>query len=108
MAARLRMHFQRLLDVLSQLMDAYSVDNGDEKQFLEDIGQMQDALVKYIEDLKVMFQEQNEVTLIKWAEVDLKGKHHSVFLYSEPVDIAPILAEDFFSKKRVSSSPVRH
>lgn len=99
MAARLRMHFQRLLDVLSQLMDAYSVDNGDEKQFLEDIGQMQDALVKYIEDLKVMFQEQNEVTLIKWAEVDLKGKHHSVFLYSEPVDIAPILAEDFFSKK---------
>ncbi|MDM8101578.1 MULTISPECIES: ATP-dependent DNA helicase DinG [Oceanobacillus] len=99
MAARLRMHFQRLLEVLSQLMDAYSVDNGDEKQFLEDIGQMQDALVKYIEDLKVMFQEQNEVALIKWAEVDLKGKHHSVFLYSEPADIAPILAEEFFSQK---------
>ncbi len=99
-AARLRMHFRKLLDVLSRLVDEYSLDIGDEKQFLEDIGQMQDVLEKYIDDLKVMFQEQNEVELIKWIEVDLKGKHHSVFLYSEPSNIAPILADDFFSKKR--------
>ncbi|GEN85342.1 ATP-dependent DNA helicase DinG [Oceanobacillus sojae] len=98
-AARLRMHFRKLLDVLSRLVDEYSLDIGDEKQFLEDIGQMQDVLEKYIDDLKVMFQEQNEVELIKWIEVDLKGKHHSVFLYSEPSNIAPILADDFFSKK---------
>ncbi|WP_080874396.1 ATP-dependent DNA helicase DinG [Oceanobacillus timonensis] len=99
MVARLRMHFQKQLDVLFQLKNHYSSTNGDEKQFLEEIAQMQDVLEKYREDLKIMFQEQNEVALIKWAEIDLKGSHHSVFLYSEPSDIAPILAENFFAKK---------
>ncbi|GIO22646.1 ATP-dependent DNA helicase DinG [Oceanobacillus sp. J11TS1] len=99
MAARLRMHFQKLLDVLSQLTNNFSAADENEKKSLEDIGQMQDILQKYIDDLRVMFQEQNEVALIKWVEVDLKGKHHSVFLYSEPSNVAPILASDFFSKK---------
>ncbi|MFD1413837.1 ATP-dependent DNA helicase DinG [Oceanobacillus jeddahense] len=99
LAARLRLHFQKQLDVLMQLINDYALENDDEKQFLENIGQMQDVLEKYMEDLKVMFQEQNEVELIKWAEVDLKGRHHSVFLYSEPSNMAPILAEDFFSQK---------
>lgn len=100
MADRLRMHFQKLMEVLDTLSASFSIEKPEEKQALETTGQMRDVLENYSTDLRTMFQTENELDLIKWIEVDLKGKHHPVYLYSEPSNIAPVLAEEFFKKKQ--------
>ena len=53
----------------------------------EEKGKLEELLLQY------------DPNYVYWIEVDAKGAKNATFIYSKPIDVAELLAENFFSKK---------
>lgn len=95
MTSRLAFYFQDLIKVLSI---ADPVVQNDSNYYKDDLLAHMQILQSFIEHLEKLLLHDDD-SLIKWIEADTNGAQNSTFLYSEPVDISPILADEFFAKK---------
>lgn len=67
-------------------------------RWTEDISMYMERLETIIDGLRILLIE-DQANLVKWIELEAYGAKNAVFLYSEPIEIASMLAEHFFNKK---------
>ncbi len=99
MSSRLSLYFRDLIHILFMVEERISQEDQSEKNHREELLQMVEWLQRYIDGLELMFFSDGEVEQIKWIEIDKKGQNHSVFLYSEPANVAELLENEFFHEK---------
>jgi len=100
MATRLTFFLRDLIHVLTlldQYMDSREIPDKYDKDDLK--GHMQ-ALQTFIDHLEQFFLLDDSVNHVKWIEAEAYGSRNAVYLYSEPAEVATLLAKDFFDKKQ--------
>ncbi|TLS35885.1 ATP-dependent DNA helicase DinG [Pseudalkalibacillus caeni] len=70
----------------------------DEKGIVADFQSMVNALGEEGEKINYLMLE-HHANEVKWIEVDPKGPINSAFLFSKPVEVGELLADQFFEKK---------
>ncbi|HLR40899.1 MAG TPA: ATP-dependent DNA helicase DinG [Virgibacillus sp.] len=100
MATRLTFFLRDLIHVLTlldQYMDSREIPDKYDKDDLK--GHMQ-ALQTFIDHLEQFFLLDDSANHVKWVEAEAYGSRNAVYLYSEPAEVATLLAKDFFDKKQ--------
>src|SRR5690625_6109770 len=85
------------LILMDQYMDSREKTDKYDKNDLK--GHMQ-ALQTIIDHLEQFFLLDDSVNHVKWIEAEAYGSRNAVYLYSEPAEVATLLAKDFFDKKQ--------
>ncbi|GAA0444422.1 ATP-dependent DNA helicase DinG [Lentibacillus halophilus] len=95
MATRLTYYLRDLIHALSPLTQLKTFDSGED-----------DELNKHMDDIQMVIDKMEHLFLtaetgqeVKWIEIEAYGAKNAVYLYSEPVSMAPLLNNDFFQKK---------
>ncbi|WP_096200904.1 ATP-dependent DNA helicase DinG [Bacillus sp. FJAT-45350] len=70
-----------------------------EKGFLTSLSGMVDQVYEERDKLEQLLLEHDPES-VYWVEVDSKGARNATYLYSKPVDVSEILADQFFSNKK--------
>ncbi|MFC3038906.1 ATP-dependent DNA helicase DinG [Virgibacillus xinjiangensis] len=101
MANRLIFYLRDLIHILS-MIEAYFHSKGLlEKQDEDEISKQVQLLQSFIDRIEHLFIHAEQVdTSVKWMEVEAYGAKNAVYLYSEPMDMSKLLADDFFEKKQ--------
>lgn len=88
--------YRKLVQHLTTLTPSQAVHHPE--IFQDDVDRHIQTLEKLRETLNTYFLSEDP-TLVKWLEIEQNGALNAVYLYSEPVDIANRLADDFFKQK---------
>lgn len=95
-----RLMFQ-IRDLIHYLWEAKkSLENNQvDPDVVNDVDSFIDRLQKIIDDVEsfLLIEQQTEV---KWIEIEAYGAKNAVYLYSEPIQIAPMLKTSFFDAKK--------
>lgn len=98
MAIRSTFHLRDIIHLLflieQELQQKEVLDKHDQQK----LKNMMDSIQLFIDNLEHLFSSDG-TTQIKWAEVDMNSSNYAVFLYSEPIDISELLANQFFAEK---------
>lgn len=97
MSNRLLFGVRDCIHHLLQLTKA--ADKHGDKKIADSIRNAVDQLQTIIDAIERMFLIYDDEE-VKWIEVDMYGARNAVYLYSEPLDIADLLLEHFFSEKK--------
>lgn len=99
MASRLIYQLRDLIHICSQLEHYFDkeivLDKYDEGDLHEHIRILQ----TFIDNIEHLFFD-NSINQVKWIEIEQYGAENSVYLYSEPANVAKILQENLFDKKQ--------
>ncbi|MFB4169193.1 ATP-dependent DNA helicase DinG [Virgibacillus sp. JSM 102003] len=99
MATRLTFFIRDLIHLLSQLKHSFLKVKDVDKNNLEDLTSIMEALQSIIDSLEQLFLMDEENKNVKWMEIEAYGAKNAVYLYSEPTDMSTLLSNDFFSQK---------
>src|SRR5699024_11011001 len=86
-----------VLTIMDQYMESREIPDKYDKDDLK--GHMQ-ALQTFIDHLEQFFLLDDSANHVKWVEAEAYGSRNAVYLYSEPAEVATLLAKDFFDKKQ--------
>lgn len=86
-----------ILTLLDQHIDNQEIPDKYDKDDLK--GHLQ-VLQTFIDRLEQFFLTDDSITHVKWMEMEAYGSKNAMYLYSEPTEIATLLAKDFFEKKQ--------
>ncbi len=99
MATRLTFFLRDLIHLLSHLKHSLVKEKDVDKNNLEELTRIMDALQSIIDSLEQLFLMDKENKNVKWMEIEAYGAKNAVYLYSEPTDMSTLLSDDFFSQK---------
>ncbi|SFE46467.1 ATP-dependent DNA helicase DinG [Lentibacillus persicus] len=99
MVTRLTFYFRDLIHLLSSVKQHLAAnDFADNAHYAEVSNDYMDTLQSIIDRLEQLFLVDDDNT-VKWIEIEAYGAKNAVYLYSEPIDISTLLADNFFGKK---------
>jgi len=98
MAIRSTFQLRDLIHLLSLIEQHLEQAEVLEKYDQEQLKNMMFSIQSFIDSIEHLFLS-DDMEQVRWAEVDKNSGNHSVYLYSEPMDISTSLAEKFFDKK---------
>ncbi|WP_229683042.1 ATP-dependent DNA helicase DinG [Virgibacillus oceani] len=99
MAARLTYYLRDLLHMLTQLKDHLTKQDLFDKNDIDEVQATIHSVKLFSDTIEKLFisEKNNDV---KWIEIEAYGAKNAVHLYSEPIEIASFLTNDFFNKKQ--------
>ncbi|GGB33268.1 ATP-dependent DNA helicase DinG [Virgibacillus dakarensis] len=100
MATRLIFYFRDLIHMLAQLEQYLVKQEQLEKNDKDEIEVTIEKLQRFIDHLEQLFLLEDEENHVKWIEIEASGAKNAVYLYSEPINMANLLASDFFEEKQ--------
>ncbi|TRM12553.1 ATP-dependent DNA helicase DinG [Lentibacillus cibarius] len=95
MAARLTYYIRDLIHLLSPLTQLKTIEADLEEELNKHIEDLQ-SIINRLERLFLTKESSQEV---KWIEIEAHGAKNAVYLYCEPVAMAPLLQDGFFQQK---------
>lgn len=95
LADRFLLTLKEIQGMLQQLADELSEHN---QELMDEIELKQDELASLLKSIE-FFLLNHDDKQVKWIEIEASGAKNAVFLYSEPISVAPLLQESFFSQK---------
>ncbi|TFJ93834.1 ATP-dependent DNA helicase DinG [Lentibacillus salicampi] len=99
MVNRLSFYLRDLIHLLSSLSQPFVSNHSFNDYYLEDLKTTMEALQSIIDRMEQLFLTDDNHPGVKWIEMETRGARNAVYLYSEPIDISTLLADDFFSRK---------
>ncbi|MFZ3578144.1 ATP-dependent DNA helicase DinG [Virgibacillus sp. DJP39] len=98
-ASRLTFYLRDLIHFLTfaehQLVKIQALDKSKQDEFLSTMQTLQ-ANIDRIEHLFLIDEHEKHV---KWIEIEAYGAKNAAFLYSEPIEVSQLLANDLFQQK---------
>ncbi|WP_429339818.1 ATP-dependent DNA helicase DinG [Ornithinibacillus bavariensis] len=94
MATRIIFYLRDLIHFLTITSKALT-----DKNAIEETQLRIDILQSFIDGLEHLFLMDNDTKDVRWIEIEAYGAKNAVYLYSEPIHVATILAECFFDVK---------
>ncbi|KGX87939.1 ATP-dependent DNA helicase DinG [Pontibacillus litoralis] len=100
MAGRLTFQLKDAITMLEQCKQGIHTqeDSEETSKWLEDIQMYVDRIRDTIDAMYYLLVDEGE-PLVKWIELEAQGAKNAVFLYSEPIEVGPLLKEAFFEHK---------
>ncbi|ASN05531.1 ATP-dependent DNA helicase DinG [Virgibacillus necropolis] len=99
MATRLTFYLRDLIHLLAyteqQLVKIDAIDKSNQDDFLMTIQTMQ----SFIDRIEHLFLMDDHSKHVKWIEIEAYGAKNAAFLYSEPIEVSKLLANDLFHAK---------
>lgn len=99
MSTRLIFYLRDLIHFLTyteqQLDKVDALDNSNRDDFLLTIQTLQ----SYIDQVEHLFLIEDHAKHVKWIEIEAYGAKNAAFLYSEPIEVSELLADDLFQEK---------
>ncbi|WP_029267909.1 ATP-dependent DNA helicase DinG [Virgibacillus alimentarius] len=99
MANRLSFLLRDLIHILSFLDQQMDKQEVFDKYDKEDLKRHLQHLQNFIDHLESFFLLNASATHVKWVEMERHSFNNAIYLYSEPTEVAALLAQDFFDKK---------
>ncbi|MFC7370543.1 ATP-dependent DNA helicase DinG [Fictibacillus iocasae] len=90
---------KRLRLITKAVMEKEDHLNFQQKGFMADLTGLRSDLEEELSSLSHLLTAPGHDE-VYWLEADIKGARHAVWLYAKPVEIADILADEFFAKKK--------
>ncbi|MBP1949590.1 ATP-dependent DNA helicase DinG [Virgibacillus litoralis] len=100
MSTRLTFYLRDLIHLLSQLKQSLLKEKDIDKNNLEELTRIMEAIQLIIDSLEQLFLSDEGIANVKWMEIEAYGAKNAVYLYSEPTDMSTLLSEDFFNQKQ--------
>ncbi|SEQ26634.1 ATP-dependent DNA helicase DinG [Virgibacillus subterraneus] len=100
MSTRLTFYLRDLIHLLSQLKQSLLKEKDIDKNHLEELTRIMEAIQTIIDSLEQLFLTDEGIANVKWMEIEAYGAKNAVYLYSEPTDMSALLSEDFFNQKQ--------
>jgi ATP-dependent DNA helicase DinG len=94
MATRMIFYLRDLIHLLTMLRKGLT-----DKNAIDETELRIEVLQSFIDGLEQLFLIGSESLDVKWIEIEAYGAKNAVYLYSEPIQVATILAERFFDVK---------
>ncbi|WP_121605096.1 ATP-dependent DNA helicase DinG [Virgibacillus sp. Bac332] len=99
MVNRLLFYLRDLIHGLAVMVHYLEKKEEIERQDKERIQLHTEQLQSYIDRLEELFLVEETSEQVKWIEIEAYGAKNAVYLYSEPTNVAGLLAKDFFASK---------
>ncbi|MBB6452233.1 ATP-dependent DNA helicase DinG [Salirhabdus euzebyi] len=94
LASRLIFVLKDLLVLLDKRVETEE-DDGKKEDLIRKINQIE----KVIQQINI-FLINKDTNLVKWIEIEGQGAKNAVYLYCEPMEIGPLLHENFYARKK--------
>lgn len=100
MAHRVTFNIRDCIQILTKCKNWISVAETSEEatRWNEDITMYMDRMETIIDSIDQLLIQDDD-SKVKWIEIEAYGAKNAVFLYSEPIEVASLLADHFFSQK---------
>ncbi|WP_106497430.1 ATP-dependent DNA helicase DinG [Lentibacillus sp. Marseille-P4043] len=101
MATRLTFYFRDLIHILAyteQYLEKSELLTKNDKDEIDITIELLQTFIDHIEQLFLI--DDDGGSNVKWIEIEAFGAKNAVYIYSEPINMSTLLADDFFEQKQ--------